>query len=134
MNEKFGKEYKLCSQKLIESIFDKKQGVKSYPFILHYKELTLPVNNSFQVVLSVPKRNFKKAHDRNKIKRQIKEIIRKNKSILEALLEKQGQQYGLFLIFTGREALDFGLMTKKIIQLIEKFSSEITTKNVTPLS
>jgi hypothetical protein len=44
MIENFGKEYKLCSQKLIGSIFETKQGVKSYPFILHYKEMELPVH------------------------------------------------------------------------------------------
>lgn len=126
MNEKFGKEYKLCSQKLIGSIFETKQGVKSYPFVLHYKELPLPIDKSFQVVLSVPKRNFKKAHDRNKIKRQMKEIIRKNKSELETLLNDQKQQFGLFLIFTGREELEFNLMTKKILQLLEKLTNELT--------
>ena len=129
MNENFGKEYKLCSQKLIGSIFETKQGVKSYPFILHYKEMELPVHSPFQFVFSVPKRNFKKAHDRNKIKRQMKEIIRKNKSELETLLIKQQQQYGLFIIFSAREALEFSLMSKKMTQLLDKLTIELTTKN-----
>lgn len=129
MNEKLGKQYKLCSQKLIESIFETKQSVKSYPFIIHYKEIELPVNLPFQFVFSVPKRNFKKAHDRNKIKRQMKEIIRKNKSKLETLLINQEKQYGCFLIFSSKETLEFSLMSKKMTQLLDKLTIELTTKN-----
>jgi len=88
MNEKMGKQYKLCSQKLIESIFETKQSVKSYPFIAHYKAFELPAKVPFQLVLSVPKRNFKRAHDRNKIKRQMREIIRKNKYFMNTKLLK----------------------------------------------
>ena len=129
MNERFGKEYKLCSQKIIETIFETKQGIKSYPFIIHFKNISLPAKVPFQLVISVPKRSFKKAHDRNKIKRQIKEIFRKNKAALEEILAKSEQQFAFFLIFTAREALEFELLTKKLIQLIDKLTLELSTKN-----
>jgi ribonuclease P protein component len=128
MNEKMGKQYKLCSQKLIESIFETKQSVKSYPFIAHYKAFELPANVPFQLVLSVPKRNFKRAHDRNKIKRQMREIIRKNKASIENILLNSNQQFGLFILFTAKEEFEFELFSKKLIQLLEKLTLKLASE------
>ena len=128
MNEKMGKQYKLCSQKLIESIFETKQSVKSYPFIAHYKAFELPAKVPFQLVHSVPKRNFKRAHDRNKIKRQMREIIRKNKASIENILLNSNQQFGLFILFTAKEEFEFELFSKKLIQLLEKLTLKLTSE------
>jgi ribonuclease P protein component len=67
----------------------------------------------FQVTISVPKRNFKKAHDRNRIKRLIREAIRKNKLILEEPLKKKNQHVALFLIYKHNAVLDFKSINQK---------------------
>lgn len=130
MNEKFGKDYKLCSQKVIQSIFDEKKSVKAYPFLIHYSLLPLTSDASFQITVSAPKRNFKKAHDRNRIKRLMREAIRKNKLILEPFLLENKKQVALFMIYTAREEIPYDILFKKttllFTQLIKEINNETT--------
>lgn len=130
MNEKFGKEYKLCSQKVIQSIFDEKKSVKAYPFLIHYSLIPLSSDASFQITVSAPKRNFKKAHDRNRIKRLMREAIRKNKLILEPFLLENKKQVALFMIYTAREEIPYDILFKKttllFTQLIKEINNETT--------
>ncbi len=131
MNEQFGKEYKLCSQKIIDTIFIEKKSVKAYPFVLSYFELPLPSSTPFQITVSVPKRIFKKAHDRNRIKRLMRECIRKNKLNLEPFLIENKKQVALFMIYTAREELTIELLQKKTKQLFKQLIDELSkdTKN-----
>ncbi len=126
IDESFGKEYKLCSQKLIDSIFEKNQKVKQFPFILSYLEVAIPSVKTFQIVISAPKRIFRKAHERNRIKRLMREAIRKKKVSLENELEKHQKQVALFLIYTSKEELKYELIEQKIEQLFNKLIKEIT--------
>jgi len=128
MNEKFGKEYKLCSQKVIQSIFDEKKSVKAYPFLIHYSLLPLTSDASFQITVSAPKRNFKKAHDRNRIKRLMREAIRKNKLILEPFLLENKKQVALFMIYTAREEIPYDILFKKTTLLFTQLIKEITNE------
>lgn len=125
MNEKFGKEYKLCSQKVIQSIFDEKKSVKAYPFLIHYSLIPLSSDASFQITVSAPKRNFKKAHDRNRIKRLMREAIRKNKLILEPFLLENKKQVALFMIYTAREEIPYDILFKKTTLLFTQLIKEI---------
>jgi ribonuclease P protein component len=131
MNEQFGKEYKLCSQKIIDTIFIEKKSVKAYPFVLYYLELPLPNSSPFQITVSVPKRIFKKAHDRNRIKRLMRECIRKNKLNLEPFLIENKKQVALFMIYTAREELTIEFLQKKTKQLFKQLIDELSkdTKN-----
>ena len=113
MNEKFGKEYKLCSQKVIQSIFDEKKSVKAYPFLIHYSLIPLSSDASFQITVSAPKRNFKKAHDRNRIKRLMREAIRKNKLILEPFLLENKKQVALFMIIRREKKFRMTYFSKR---------------------
>ncbi len=128
MNEKFGKEYKLCSQKVIQSIFDEKKSVKAYPFLIHYSLIPLSSDASFQITVSAPKRNFKKAHDRNRIKRLMREAIRKNKLILEPFLLENKKQVALFMIYTAREEIPYDILFKKTTLLFTQLIKEITNE------
>lgn len=126
MNERLGKSYKLCSQKLISQIFEKKKSVRCYPFVVHYAIVELPEKTPFQVTLSAPKRTFKKAHDRNRIKRLMRETIRKNKLILEPYLVEHNIQVALFMIYTAAEELDHNTLQKKTKQLFKQLIDEIS--------
>lgn len=130
MNEKLGKKNKLCSQKQIQLVFDEKNSLKAYPFVLHYAKLPLPNNVSFQITVSAPKRNFKKAHDRNRIKRLMRETIRKNKLILETFLQENEQQVALFMIYTAREEITYDVLYKKTTQLFKQLINEISNETL----
>lgn len=125
MDQTFGKPYKLCSKKAIEAIFEEKKTVKQFPFAMHYSLMELPTDKPFQVVISAPKRIFRKAHDRNRIKRLMKEVIRKNKLILEDYLLANQQQLALFLVYTHKEEMKYEVLLHKMESLLLKTLNEI---------
>lgn len=125
MNQKFGKAYKLCSKRAIDSLFEEKRAVKQYPFVITYARMQLPTAKAFQVVLSAPKRIFRKAHERNRIKRLMKETIRKKKGVLEDYLVERGLQMALFLVYTSKDELEYKLLEQKMEQLLNKLVTEL---------
>jgi len=69
----------------------------------------------------VPKRRFKKAVDRNRIKRQLREAYRLQKSIIGAHTEQVGtleRQHALLFIFTGKEEMDYRYLEKKMRKVL----------------
>lgn len=128
MNQNFGKGYKLCSKKAIEELFEQHTKVKQYPFIMHFAPMKLDTKMPFQVVISAPKRIFRKAHDRNRIKRLMREVMRKNKTELEALLLQQNQQMALFLIYTQKEELSYQVLDEKMRLLLNKLVEQVKIK------
>lgn len=125
MDQKFGKAYKLCSKRAIDSLFEEKNSVKQYPFVINYAPMQLPTAKTFQLVLSAPKRIFRKAHERNRIKRLMKETIRKKKGILEEYLAERGGQLALFLVYTSKDELEYRLLEQKMEQLLNKLVTEL---------
>lgn len=117
MNESFGKEYKLCNKKAMSSIFEEGKTIKSYPFLLRYLPADLKTNARFQMVISVPKRKFRKAVDRNRVKRLIREAVRKNKPLIEAAITNENEQLAFFLIYTSNKEESYQKIKYKIEQL-----------------
>lgn len=78
-----------------------------------------------QAGFSVSTRNFKKAVDRNRIKRLMREGYRIQKSGLEEILEKKGKTLFFFFIFTGKELPKHDFIEKKISVVIEKLVKTI---------
>jgi ribonuclease P protein component len=111
------KEEKLKSRKLIEKLFIEGDSLKEYPLRLKYLKIR-DENNSVKVAFSVPKRNFKLAVDRNRIKRLLRESYRKNKGVfVEGLMG----EYILMFMYTDsieRSQVD---LDKKILRLMNKF-------------
>lgn len=124
MDEHFGKKYKLCSKTVMASIFEEGKQEKTYPFLLRYLYTDLKTDAKFQIVISVPKRKFKKAVDRNRIKRLIREAVRKKKYILEEALSSENHHLALFLIYTASEEETYQRILNKIevlfLRLVEK--------------
>ena len=120
MDQTLGKVYKLCSQKIIGAIYEDKKVVKQFPLMMYYKIISLPEDIPFQLVFSAPKRTFRKAHERNRIKRLMRETVRKNKLILETFLIEHKFQVALFLVYTNKEEMPYEVLLKKTEQLFQK--------------
>lgn len=130
MDYKLGKANKLCSPKIIDDVFDSGSQLKSYPFVLKFKEVVLPKEVPFQIVFSAPKRTFRKATQRNRIKRLCKEAFRTRRHELDAYLTEQNKQLALFLVYTPPEELDVNLLTGRTEKLIKKIISQLESNNV----
>lgn len=110
----FRKEERLSSIKLIERLYNQGSSFSLYPFRI--VSLAVETNNlPAQLVISVPKRKFKRAVDRNKIKRQIRETYRHAKAdyFYNALAEKSISLH-LLIIYTGNEIITSDKLEKKL--------------------
>tara|TARA_R100000951_G_scaffold105067_1_gene98618 strand:+ start:54 stop:464 length:411 start_codon:yes stop_codon:yes gene_type:complete len=124
MDERLGKAYKLCSKKVIEELFENGLKIKQYPFVLQYKHIDLPSKKNFQIVCSVPKRLYKKAVTRNRIKRLMREVVRKKKYIIEENFPQNEKQLALFLIYTGKSEESYSLLLDKIELIFDRLIKE----------
>ena len=124
MNQKLGKPYKLCSKKLIEQLFDDSNSLNSFPFSSKFILIDKKDGPPFQVAFSVPKKKFKSAVDRNKIKRLMRESLRLNKLIIEEKIPTD-KQLALFLIYTPREEFSFEILNSKMVKLLNKITTQL---------
>jgi ribonuclease P protein component len=82
----------------------------------------VPDAEQTKAMFVVPKRNFRKAHDRNKLKRRMKEAYRLNKAGFYEKL-KENKLHIAFL-YTGRTAEDYNVIEAAIISLIVKVAAK----------
>ena len=121
MSFKFPKQEKLKSRKAIKQLFEDGKGISKYPIKLLY----LPLENvAFnQAGFAVPKRNFKLAVTRNKLKRLLREAYRLHKT---ELLEKHGTNFVILFIYVGKTEVPFIAIEKAVVKLLKKLKDETT--------
>lgn len=115
VNHKFPKSEKLKSAKKIEVLFLQGKTLVNYPIKIFY----LPNKNlsSNLVAVTVPKRNFKFAVDRNRVKRQLREVYRLNKHKLE---QENSLKFELLFLYLGKTKPKYSELEKKIKKLLSK--------------
>ena len=113
----FGKEEKLKSKKQIEQLFAEGNIVKEFPVLMKF--LKTDVNEfPIKVAFSVPKKNFKLAVHRNRIKRLLRETYRLNKHIL---LNNVEGKYVIMFIYTDKTEWNYNELEEKMILVLNKF-------------
>ncbi len=114
----FPKEQRLKSRKQIEQLFASGKQFSVFPF----KVFWLPVNKAetLQVAVAVSSRNFKKATDRNRIKRLMRETWRLQKNELESIVMKNHLPVSVFILYTGKELPEYKLVAEKMLVLMER--------------
>ncbi|MEG9327483.1 ribonuclease P protein component [Salinimicrobium catena] len=125
MNESFGKKEKLKSKILIDRLFAEGKSVKKYPLRLIYLPLNDPEAEFHKTGVSVPKRNHKKAVDRIKLKRLMREAFRKNKYLVSSQLDSR---YAFMLIYTGREKATYQQVFSATEELLKRLVEKEKTR------
>jgi ribonuclease P protein component len=124
--KKFFKEERLCSKKSLDLLFKKGSSFLLYPyratFLFEAQSHQFPA----QVVINVAKKRYRRAHDRNLIKRRTREAYRLQKqSLLYENLENEGQVLLLSLQYVGKEIHPYSFLEKKMAQLFKKLLTQI---------
>ena len=128
----FPKEEHLCRKKLIEELFGKQgSSFGVYPLRIVWIKSDAPTTAPPQVLISVSKRTFKRAVDRNRLKRLIREAYRLNKYRL--VEQPTGHQVALLgIIFTGKEKSPLALVERKLISAIQRLISSPAAASAPP--
>ncbi len=112
----FRKEERLNKEIWIKELFEKGSSFHLYPFkvlFLPHPDLQYPVN---QILISVSKRNFKRAVDRNTVKRRIREAYRLNKPGIPA-----SHKWLIAYIYVAKEILPSEVIHEKVPLTFERF-------------
>lgn len=125
LNYTYGNKEKLKSKKLIDQLFTEGKSVSAYPLRLVYLGTALDNNLIAKTGVSVSKRNFKTAVDRNRIKRLLREAYRLNKSIF---FNNLTTQHAFMILYIGKDKPTLDLVENKMKILFEKFTNKISEK------
>jgi ribonuclease P protein component len=114
----YPKEEKLKSKKSIELLFSEGKSVSKYPLRLVYADNIIEKEELIKFGVSVSKKYFKKAVDRNRLKRVLRECYRLNKHLLVDSIQKP---MSLMFFYQSKEVLSYQEIHEKTILLFEKF-------------
>ena len=126
----FGKNDRLKSRKTIQRVFSEGSSIVSS----NLKAFWIYEGNGIplQTGITVSSRNFKKAVDRNRIKRLMREAFRLQKHELENHLNAKGLNIALFLMYLGKDLPTLQQLHTCVALLIKKMKHQLDEKNQTP--
>ncbi len=113
---------KLKSKTTIDLLFSKGASVSKYPLRLVYISGDFGENIPIKMGVSVSKKHFKNAVDRNYFKRVLRETYRLNKHLL---LDNLNTPYAFMFLYQAKDRLTYEEINTKTIQLFEKFLGTI---------
>lgn len=118
MSNKLTKDERLRSKTSIDKLFKEGKGFVKFPIKMQYMPHERPLH---QVAFTAPKRNFKRAVDRNRIKRLMRETYRTNKHIL---YNKDIPSQAIFFIYIGKEMPTYANLEKRIKQCLSQLGQQ----------
>ena len=125
MNFTYPKNEKLKSKITIGLLFTEGKSVSKYPLRLVYKASSLNEGEKIKMGVSVSKKNFKRAVDRNYFKRVLRETYRLNKHLL---IDNLDQPYSFMFFYQTKDRLSYEEINTKTVQLFEKFIAQNSKK------
>jgi ribonuclease P protein component len=124
LKKTFSRNERLRNDRIIHALFAGKKTFFEYPFRVIWIFTESKEESPVQVLLSVPKYNFKKSVDRNLLKRRMKEAFRLNKHSLYQEITNSQHKLAVCITFTAKEILPFDLIQQKIIIILQRLIKE----------
>ena len=125
----FPKNERLKSKKTLARLFKEGRSFSVYPIRVVWLKESEPKSVPLQFTVSVPKKRFKNAVDRNRIKRQIREAYRLNKSELISKLStklEKGETFALMMIYVSTENETYAKIEKSLRRCLERLSRDMS--------
>lgn len=123
----FPKKEKLKSKKQIDLLFKEGKGLSNYPLRLLFMKSEELLPSKIQTAVAVPKKNFKSAVKRNRIKRLIRESYRLNKHRIFNNIEGN---YAFLFLYLGNEICDYEVVEKSMLTLFNKFLKIVSNEEI----
>lgn len=123
-----GKSERLCSKSIIDRLFKggQSRSMSAYPIRVVYTEIDSADIAPCQIMVSVPKKCFKRAVKRNRVKRQIREAYRQHKDVvIEKLAKHEGKALAIAFIWLDSNLHDSAEIDAKVDSLMHRISEKI---------
>jgi ribonuclease P protein component len=117
----FSKKERISSRKLLTELFEKGNSVHHYPIRMVWMEIEKKDGILAKIAVSVPKKNIKKAVDRNRIKRLMRESYRQNKYLLQNYCTLKDKTLAILFVYTSKVLPDYEEAQAKIILSLKRF-------------
>jgi ribonuclease P protein component len=123
----FGKEERLKSNLAIQELLKHGKAISRFPLKIYWNFSPDPHQKyPVRAAITVPKRKFRRAVDRNLMKRRLREAYRLHKNILYGTLNQHQKKIQLIILLLSDEFIPFGQLEKEmreiLLQLLKKIS------------
>ncbi|MFV0378563.1 MAG: ribonuclease P protein component [Mangrovibacterium sp.] len=125
----FSKNDRLTSRKAIGELFDGGEPCFVFPLKFVYVKRKAVGEPRLKAAFSVSKRNFKRAVDRNYLKRLMRETYRLNKTVLAQALSETGEQMDVMFIYAIKELKEYKTVEKSMLKCLDKLKSCLFTSS-----
>jgi ribonuclease P protein component len=122
-----GKKEKLKSRKQIDTLFATGKSFTVFPIRVTYRFLIAEADPLAQIGVTVSKRYFKKAVDRNKVKRLLREAYRLQKMELASQLQQSKLKAYVFFIYTDKTIVSFDIFKSAMSSCLRKLQNKLAT-------
>ena len=124
----FRKEERLTGRTAIRRLMEEGRRIAVPPIRIVWRPEPATDRYPARAAFAVSSRSFPAAVDRNRIKRQLREIYRKNKWRLYALLSRSAQRADVMIIFTARTLPVFATLEKKFCLALDELEKHLADK------
>ena len=122
----FKKSERLCSRLLMDRLFQgDNHSVSAYPIRAVFLPVEPTEQQGISVLISVPKKRFHDAVDRNRVKRQLREAYRKHKHTLSNLMADREQGLLIAFVYVSPQIEPTSYIEKRMIRLLDKIGEAI---------
>lgn len=121
----FSKKEHLCGDIRISKLYAEGKAFIAYPIRVVYKSTTENTGVSVKVLVSVPKKKFKHAVDRNRLKRLMREAYRLNKVDFTQLVEQKNINMQIAFNYVADKMVDFETINSKMQLALQKISDKL---------
>ncbi len=119
----FSKHEKLCSKRNIEKVFQGKKVLHLFPFSIYYQIFEQADKVPVKIAFGVSKKTHKKATDRNRIKRLMREAFRLNKGKTNSSTKEK--QLAIILVYHAKQMMNYEEMELKWKEALIELNKKI---------